>query len=159
MVSKSHSGVRRIARRRAAGRARSRPLVPLPSSMFTRPEDGPAASDEDSKKTSAAEMPVGMSGGRSSTVPCFSPCAYLSPPSDPSADKHLSDAMSPPFATRLVDSKADRPMRSLDSNWNTRAGFSLAHFGWGFDHLPVLALGLKPYALAPRRELNKGVRF
>ena len=73
--------------------------------MFSRPKNGWAASDEDGKKRCAAEMPVGMSGGRSSTPPCFSPCAYLTPPSDPSADGHTSDAMSPPIATRLVDSK------------------------------------------------------
>ena len=59
-------------------------------------------------------MPVGMSGGRSPAVPCFSPCAYLTPASDPSAGRHTSDAMSPPIATRRVRLEADRPMRSLE---------------------------------------------
>ena len=31
-------------------------------------------------------MPVGISGERSSTVPCLSPRAYPTSPSDPSAD-------------------------------------------------------------------------
>ena len=84
-------------------------LDPSPLLMFSRPENGWAASDEDGKKRCAAEMPVGMSGGRSSTAPCFSPCAYLTPPSDPSADVGTSDnaiASSTPWA--------DRPIRNLN---------------------------------------------
>ena len=84
--------------------------------MFSRPENGWAASDEDGKKRCAAEMPVGMSGGRSSTPPCFSPCAYLTPPSDPSADESprgtSDDAIASP-SPRLVAPRADRPIRSL----------------------------------------------
>ena len=76
--------------------------------MFSRPKNGWAASDEDGKKRCAAEMPVGMSGGRSSTPPCFSPCAYLTPPSDPSADESpqgtSDDAIASP-SPRLVDAE------------------------------------------------------
>ena len=92
-------------------------LDPSPLLMFSRPENGWAASDEDGKKRCAAEMPVGMSGGRSSTAPCFSPCAYLTPPSDPSADESLwaRATTTRSHHDRLASStpRADRPIKSL----------------------------------------------
>ena len=95
-------------------------------------------------------MPVGMSGGRSPAVPCFSPCAYLTPASDPSADGHRATRCH----RRSPRASSTRGLIDQSEAYNTRAGFSLAHFRWDFDHLPVLALRGKVHALAPRREIS-----